>query len=342
MSDQYSSVKTPIRATGGPTIEGMGRVANRTVIEWAEISRCPACLCAESRPVGMLSGTEYVCQDQRILFPDGGIPVVRCPECGLVYKSVVLSPRSILSICQAVNADVWVIGYDFREEIRLVQRLVGKDEFDLLDIGAAGGSLLKACAQYPGRRSAMDVTRDDRLGDHLRGEFIQGWLEDEDLVWAGKRYDVVTMFDVAEHLYDAHRAFRRLRDLVKDGGIVILETGDVESSRPARFGIDRWWYVHRFPHNIFWSVESLTRTVERYDFHVIGAERKRNKNLKLLSRYHKTHMLARSSLYGLSPRFYGWCLTRLGKAAIRPIDPLAKDHIRVTLRAGTGRSRRTG
>lgn len=255
-----------------------------------------------------------------------------------MYKSVVLSPESMLSICEGLKADIWVSGYGFAEEIRIIRRLTGTDKFDLLDIGAAGGSLLKACLKYGGRRSAMDVTKDDRVGDYVRGEFIRGWLDDDNLTWSGERYDVVTVFDVAEHLYDAHKAFRRVRDLVKEKGVVIIETGDVESLWPVRFGIGRWWYVQRFPHNIFWSEESLTRMAEKCGFDVISADRKRNKNLKLLSLYTGIRMFIKASVYRLSPRLYGWCLRRLGKPAMQPTDPLVKDHIRVVLRANTAGS----
>ncbi len=299
---------------------------------WIRVTECPACRSKECTLLAKLKETEYCHHTQRIPFPREGVSLLCCDRCGLVYKSSILSRTSLSSVCSKLEGQVWSAGYGFEEEVTLIQTLAGKGEFDLLDIGAAGGWLLKAVGHLPGRRSALDMTKEAGLDAYLQGEFIMGCLDGETLDWSGEPYDVVTMFDVAEHLYDADKAFSRLRDLTKNGGVVVLETGDTKGFWPAHFGVERWWYVHRFPHNIFWSVGSLTKIARRYGFNVVSVHRKRNKDVQRLSLRGQTAAVIKSFIYGLSPALYRRLLGRVGTGVMHPRNVIGKDHMRVVLK----------
>ncbi|NJR76205.1 MAG: class I SAM-dependent methyltransferase [Scytonema sp. CRU_2_7] len=64
------------------------------------------------------------------------------------------------------------------------------------------------------------------------------------LAWSSKQYDVVTMFDILEHLYNPRNVFQNLVSLVKEKGYVLIETGDTDNYWPQRYGIENWWYTN--------------------------------------------------------------------------------------------------
>ena len=328
----HDEMTTPASSTSHAT-ESAPIGTRMIAVEWSHVACCPACGCRDQNYLGRLRGERYIYLNESIAFPKGGIPLVGCRACGLVYKTAVLTRQALGRVCKVLEGRVWTSGYAFKDEIDLVHRYVGRDEFDLLDIGAAGGWLLKAASGFPGRRSAMDVAREPGLEDHLRGEFIEGALEDEQLAWSGKPYDVVALFDVVEHFYRADKAFSHLRQFVKPGGILIIETGDVTSSWPARHGVTAWWYADRFPHHIFWSAKTLSDVAHRYGFQVIRSERKRNKNTGALSIRQKAVVHARVGLYRVSPGLYGWLYRQLGNPVAPLPKPRSKDHIQVILKA---------
>lgn len=144
-----------------------------------------------------------------------------------------------------------IIGTDFKAEVQIIENLFPDRVFDLLDIGSSDGGFLKACAQTNGRRSSLQWDQISRAHQALRGEFIKGLIDNSNLDWSGQQYDVVTMFDVLEHLYEPQSTFKNLAMLVKGGGYVVIETGNIESYIPKRVGANEWWYVHLFEHHIF-------------------------------------------------------------------------------------------
>ncbi|OGW91453.1 MAG: hypothetical protein A3D28_01990 [Omnitrophica bacterium RIFCSPHIGHO2_02_FULL_63_14] len=55
-------------------------------------------------------------------------------------------------------------------------------------------------------------------------------------------YQLITLWGVIEHFEDPDREVRRMRELLEEGGLVCLWTGDVRSW-PARILGRHWWYV---------------------------------------------------------------------------------------------------
>jgi len=299
--------------------------------DWVDVQRCPACGCRERACLGKLRGDAYRYHEIRIPFPNGGVSLWSCVECGLVYKTEILSVDSISLVCKQLQGRIWTSDYDYGDEKQKILSLMQKAEFDLLDVGVAGGGLLKTCSGYAGRRSGLDVSRDCAVDQHLRGEFILGSLEDRDLDWSGVPYDVVTMFDVVEHFVAPDDAFSHLRQFVKPGGWVIVETGDVESSCPRRYGPENWWYATRFPHVVFWSVRSLCRVAEAHGFQLMEVVRKRNKSISTIPWRSSVKSAVKAFTYSHYPRAYRWIITSREGNTDPPRNPLSRDHIRMVL-----------
>jgi SAM-dependent methyltransferase len=88
---------------------------------------------------------------------------------------------------------------------------------------------------------------------------IQGGLRDAELDTAS--FDVVTMWDVVEHLLDPLSDLREVARVLKPGGVLLAHTIDIDSAFARLMG-GRWpWLVEM--HTYFFSPKTLGAMVEK-------------------------------------------------------------------------------
>ncbi|MFZ5512574.1 MAG: class I SAM-dependent methyltransferase [Pseudomonadota bacterium] len=299
---------------------------------WLRLERCPACGSPAVRARHRLPNRIYAFGDETIRLPQSGIAVHDCAQCDLVYKDVVPDPRFLSEVFDRQAGKKWMEPYDFGPDVAELKRVAGGDLADVLDVGAGNGALLGSCTAggIRGRRSALDVVPHPGLEQHLAGEFIQGFL-DAPLTWSGRPYQAVTLFDVLEHLYFPHVAFANLRQLTDRRGLVLIETGNVESGWPRRYGAGEWWYVGLFEHHVFWSRRSLEHMARRHGFRILRLEERRHKSRVTGDTLRAAKDLLKVGLYRASRGAYASLAARLGKLGAQPWSPFARDHLRVFL-----------
>jgi 2-polyprenyl-3-methyl-5-hydroxy-6-metoxy-1,4-benzoquinol methylase len=300
-------------------------------LQWKSNRECPSCGCEEGISYGKLSATSYKFGDKDIRLPDKGISLIRCNNCSLIYKTKVPSLFYLTHIFANQAHKEWDDKYNFISEKRLFQNLVKKKSFDLLDVGPSNGSLLKTCCELGGRRSGLDVTKHADLDEYLSGEFIHGLIDDLDLTWSNKPYEIVALFDVLEHSYKPYQAFRNLYNLVKDNGYVVIETGDAGSFWPRKYGISNWWYVNLFEHHVFWTEKSLRFMADKIGFKILLMDRKTHKACKLSSGILHVKNLWKVGLYKLSPNGYRRFAQIIGNQGNQPWCLYSKNHLLAVL-----------
>ncbi|OQW94398.1 MAG: hypothetical protein BWK79_06065 [Beggiatoa sp. IS2] len=316
-----------------PFCKSIVNTANQTITNlWQPVGQCPACESSHSKLRQNLTSTHYVFGKKAIPLPEQGISLVQCADCSLVYKTIVPTKAYLLDIFNQQTEQAWSDHYHFRPEKTLIESLIAKPTFDLLDIGPAHGGLLKAFKDSGGKRAGLDVIQHTDVNAYLRGEFIQGLLEEPTLIWENEPYDMVTAFDIFEHLYQPVLAFANLRRLVKKEGFIVLETGDICNFWVKKFGLPEWWYVNLFEHHIFWSEYAFYKFVRQQGFEVIHFTRKRHKNLACLPTLNRMVATLKDSLYIISPSYYKKLMTALGKPSIQPFCIFTKDHFQAVLK----------
>lgn len=135
----------------------------------------------------------------------------------------------------------------------------------VLDVGAAYGFFVAAARAEgfdaiglePVAACAAFAARE--LGVELRTGRI------EDALLAPGSFDVVTLFDVIEHLADPALALRRIHDLLAPGGLVVIETGDL-GGLLARVVGSRWYYYDPPQHLTYFSLPSLAHLLAAAGF----------------------------------------------------------------------------
>lgn len=160
-------------------------------------------------------------------------------------------------------ADDAVFRAAFRRRLRQIRRAGGHGR--LLDVGCAtGGALIEAQAlgfTPAGIEPAPGIARAaaERSGCPVR----VGTLDDA--ILAAASYDVVTMFDVLEHLTDVGAALRRLRLVLAPRGMLAVTVPDF-GGLWARASGRRWPFLTPWEHLVYFTRRTLRGALRRAGF----------------------------------------------------------------------------
>ncbi len=171
--------------------------------------------------------------------------VVRCDSCGLVY----LNPRPKDEIILASYRDVQDTSFIKQNEERIktfkvaFSKVIGDFKLPsgsrVLDIGCAGGAFLKAAKDLG--MSPVGIEPSKYLTEFskstYRVEVLNGLLEEQSL--PEQSFDVITLWDVIEHLLNPEQTFKIVSRLIKPNGILVINYPNFKS-RLARLMGDKW------------------------------------------------------------------------------------------------------
>jgi len=155
-----------------------------------------------------------------------------------------------------------------REKAAWVRRFV-PDGGRLLDVGANLGLFVREAAPH---FEAIGIEPSPAVAEFARQEYgvdlRTGSIYDEDAATSGS-FDVVTLFDVIEHLPDPDRALLQCRRLLRPGGYLFVTTPDA-GSLLARILGNHWHYIDMDEHVALFTRRNLAATLERTGFELLG------------------------------------------------------------------------
>ncbi|MCY3944693.1 MAG: class I SAM-dependent methyltransferase [Anaerolineaceae bacterium] len=207
---------------------------------------------------------------------------MRCQECGLVRvrshpeqselnalygESYYRSRNSRHLGYTDYVADEANIRRTARRRLRQLQRHAVKGR--LLDIGCATGFFLDEAQKAGWSVTGLDPS--DFAVQYARNHFgldvLHGTLENVNL--PAQSFDLVTMWDVIEHVSDPAGCIRQVRRLLRDDGVLTLATPNVESI-PARLAGRAWvGYKLSGEHVTFFSKRTLSQMLDSAGFTVL-------------------------------------------------------------------------
>jgi SAM-dependent methyltransferase len=127
-----------------------------------------------------------------------------------------------------------------------------------LDIGCAAGYFLDVLKERGWDAEGIELDPDMEKVVREKGYPVSNQpLEHFD---RGRKYSLITLFDVIEHLPDLQRDVRKLGTLLEDDGTIALVTPDFTSLQRKVFG-RRWFQFKPTEHIHYFSPETLQRLV---------------------------------------------------------------------------------
>ena len=141
----------------------------------------------------------------------------------------------------------------------------------ILDVGAAAGFVLKGFvdAGWPGQGVEPNATMARHAREQLQIDVVCGSLES---MATDTLFDVVSMVQVVAHFPDPHTAARQVSELVRPGGLCLVETWNVRSWSARLFGEN--WHEYSPPSVLQWfSPQTLADLFSAHGFEPVAQGR---------------------------------------------------------------------
>lgn len=234
------------------------------------IERCPLCTGGHSTLLHRLSDPS-----RRV---EGVFELRRCSNCELVY----VTPRPCDdALARLYDEDFYFsTGWSYaalascvieliqtRRRLR-VERHVRPGR--LLDVGSGGGRFVHHMAKHGWDATGVDFSPAAlafarRIDSGAR--FVQGSLADCE--FPAGRLDVITMWQVLEHIAEPQPLLERCRRLLAPGGMFVAAVPNIEGLS-SRLAGERWWGLDVPRHLVHYSPVTLNRALERVGFRVLA------------------------------------------------------------------------
>ncbi len=198
--------------------------------------------------------------------------IVDCLNCGYVYANPRWSEEELIQAYAAVEDEIYVTEragrvLTFQKHLQHMEKWTGSGNGrSLLDIGAYIGVFVEE-AQKSGW-NALGVEPSDWAAEEAQKcglNVIQGTQDSPQI--RAQQYDVITMWDVIEHVDSPSEEMAKAYELLKPGGWLVLHTMDINSLTAKVMG-SRWpWFMDMHLH--YFSQKSMKQMLEKNGYEVV-------------------------------------------------------------------------
>jgi 2-polyprenyl-3-methyl-5-hydroxy-6-metoxy-1,4-benzoquinol methylase len=192
---------------------------------------------------------------------------VRCKNCHLIYVNPIEKGNKINeSYSQRKSVDATIIKESrlstAESQVELVKKY--KDGVQLLDIGCGEGFFVFNASKAGYTTKGIEISQD--AAEYARREFDLDVEAKpfEELRFADNHFDVVTLWQVLEHVPYPLMILKEVHRILKPGGLLVVSTPNIEGI-PAKIFRRRWWNIRRLHINQF-TVKTLTYMLDRAGF----------------------------------------------------------------------------
>ena len=211
--------------------------------------------------------------------------VVTCKVCGLTYVNPRLKQfdgiynENYFSNEDLIKNNANTFGYtDYRDDepqrirqfesiMKRIKNYVKKGK--VLDVGCAFGYFLKAAEKEGFEAAGVEISKyavSRAKQNNLN--VINSKLKDAN--FKSSSFDVVTIFDVIEHVASPSDEFREINRVLKKSGLLVLETPDEGSFLVRHILKDKWEEYRRAREHIyFFSKKTIRKLAEQNGFKVL-------------------------------------------------------------------------
>ena len=230
-----------------------------------EYTVCEMCGNAESYPV--IGRPDFLLGGEQLFY------MVECSACHTLYQNPRPTPESInhyypsqyqpytKAVAEERPIQQFFRKYGLRKRVQLAQKYHPQGGH-LLDVGCSTGDFIAEVAHDP-QWCAIGIEPSfyaihyahQRLNLHV----AQATLNDAP--FANKQFDVITMWDVLEHVHDPMSVLAKSAELLKPQGILIINHPNCDSLDRKLFG--KYWAGFELPRHITLFPLDILKKVEQ-------------------------------------------------------------------------------
>jgi 2-polyprenyl-3-methyl-5-hydroxy-6-metoxy-1,4-benzoquinol methylase len=235
-------------------------------------------------------------------------PIVQCGGCGMVYANPRYTTNQLTQAYQEVVDPLYEQEREgrvltFQRHLRPVEAMVGEYRGKrILDVGAYTGVFVEIAAQRGWDAYGVELSTWATTVCRERGlNVFNGTLEQAH--FPSEFFDVVTAWDVVEHLDDPRLLLTEMYRVLKVGGVAVIHTIDIDAPFARLMGRHWPWLMEM--HLVYFSRRTLAMMLAAVGYIVLHATPQ--------GRYQKLSYLV-SRLGWLSPR-----LARIGELLVKQV-----------------------
>jgi SAM-dependent methyltransferase len=213
--------------------------------------------------------------------------LLRCPACSLVWLSNPPNPAEMhLHYTDAYHRLIAAAGENspHRWRARKAALAPHKRSGVILDLGCSSGAFLESLKGESWLLYGIEMSAEGARTSEARSG-AQVFVGDvPNAPFAPGSFDVITCFDVLEHVYEPQRVLARVGEWLKPGGIFYVLVPNVESAEARVFG--SYWHGLELPRHLFhYSPASLRFLAQLAGLREVSLETRRNPAVGTSLRY---------------------------------------------------------
>ena len=224
---------------------------------------CPSCEGERERSLGRIPQMDIFAGNRLIEPPPVG-NLYTCETCNLWFKWPTYSKAAFAQLYDEGADTQWNYTKSRREDWGIAVNYLKSytNEGAILDVGCWSGNFLK---QISSKWEKFGIEINQAACQKARGLGINILARDIDGVKAKNKMDVVTAFDVIEHIETPYKFMHSLLNLTKEGGAIIISTGNTEIF-PWRVARSKFLYCANPEHVSFFNLRWFRYIAERLNF----------------------------------------------------------------------------
>lgn len=221
-------------------------------------TQCPACGNQFIRELGKQSLKKLELYSSSAIVQSQRPEIWICLSCKSLFKQNSVNEADSVMLYSGSNAisrwsgDAAETGKTFLNKKTATVRKCLEDMLlksqNVLDIGCNDGSFLDDARSFGLKTSGVEYSREARSFCSAKEHKVFSALDEVD-----SSFDLITAFDLVEHLYDISIFLTKCKDLLAPGGRIVIVTGDPECLM-ARVARQNWWYASFPEHVVFPSL----------------------------------------------------------------------------------------
>lgn len=230
---------------------------------------CPVCqsskigpaLTAKDHTVSQENFSIWECQNCQFRFTQE-IPVES--RIGRYYQSEEYISHSNTSKGLINQLYQWVRNYTLKQKRKLVQRLSGKKEGSILDIGCGTGEFLGTMKQAGWTTLGLEPDEGAReMAAKEQGVTVH---ESEHLFQlSDPTYDVISMWHVLEHVHRLHEYLEQIRSLIQPDGTLLIAVPNYRSKDAEQYQAE--WAAYDVPRHLYhFSAGNMKKLLGQHGF----------------------------------------------------------------------------